>query len=66
MSDKRYCAVSATIFLLIGVAHVARLAEGFTFQIGSWNLPRGISALGAIIALSLAWWGFTSARTRSA
>jgi hypothetical protein len=63
MSSKTYCTVTAFIFLLIGLAHVVRLVIGFTFQIGSFDLPRWVSAAGAIVTLFLAWSGFTSART---
>lgn len=63
MSSKTYCTVSATLFLLIGLAHVVRLLVGFTFQIGSHNLPMWVSAVGAIITLFMAWSGFKSART---
>ena len=65
MSTKGYCTVSGAIFLLIGIAHVVRVAVGFPFQIGSWELPRAISAVGGVVALYLAWWGFTSARRTS-
>lgn len=63
MPSKTYCTVSATVFLLIGLAHVLRLLAGFTFQIGSFNLPGWASAVGAIIMLFLAWSGFKAART---
>ena len=66
MSSKTYCSVTAFIFLLIGIVHVVRVAIGFTFQIGNWDLPRVVSALGAVIALGLAWWGFKAARALAA
>ncbi len=62
MSSKTYSTVSAVIFLLIGIVHLVRLAIGFTFQIGSMDLPRWASAGGAIVTLFLAWWGFKAAR----
>ncbi len=63
MSTKTYCTLSAALFLLIGLTHIVRLLVGFTFQIGSLDLPRWVSAVGAIIMLFLAWSGFKSART---
>lgn len=66
MPNKTYCTLSATLFLLIGLAHAARLIVGFTFQIGSFVLPVWASAVGAIIMFFLAWSGFKSARTVTA
>jgi hypothetical protein len=66
MSSKTYCNVTAFIFLLIGIVHVVRVAIGFTFQVGNWDLPRAASAVGAAITLSLAWWGFKAARALAA
>jgi len=63
MPNKTYCTLSAALFLLIGLVHVIRLLVGFTFQIGSLDLPSWVSAVGAIIMLFLAWSGFKSART---
>jgi uncharacterized protein (TIGR04206 family) len=63
MSSKTYCTVTALIFTLIGIAHLVRLAVGFTFQIGSVVLPRTVSSVGAVVALALAVWGFKAART---
>jgi hypothetical protein len=62
MSSKGYCNLSATIFLIVGLVHVARVAAGFDFRIASWDLPRAASAIAAVIALGLAWWGYSSAR----
>ena len=63
MPTKTYCTVSAALFLLIGLVHVVRLLVGFTFQIGSLDIPSWVSAVGAIVMLFLAWSGFKSAGT---
>lgn len=63
MSSKTYCTVTALIFTLICIAHLVRLAVGFTFQIGSAVMPRSVSSVGAVVALALAVWGFKAART---
>jgi hypothetical protein len=66
MSTRTYCTVTAIVFLLIGLAHVVRVAVGFPFRIGSWDLPRAVSAVGAVVTLYLAWSGFALARKSSA
>jgi hypothetical protein len=62
MSTKTYCNVTASIFVLLGIAHVVRLAVGFTLQVGSTVMPRAVSSVGAVVALALAVWGFKAAR----
>jgi hypothetical protein len=62
MRADTYCLVSATIFFLLGAAHVVRLFTGFHLQLGGMEVPRWGSALGVVIGFGLASWGFRSAR----
>ena len=62
MRADTYCLVSASIFFLLGAAHVVRLFTGFQLQLGGLEVPRWGSALGIVIGFGLATWGFRSAR----
>jgi len=62
MSPRTYLAISASIFALIAIAHLARLAIHFPVVIGSWNVPMWVSIFGVVVPGGLAWQGFRLAR----
>jgi hypothetical protein len=62
MRANTYCLVSATIFFLLGAAHIVRLFTGFALELGPLVVPRWASVIGALVGLGLATWGFRSAR----
>jgi hypothetical protein len=52
-----YAAVSAFIFAIVAIAHLARLLKGWTVQIGTLSVPMSVSWIGLLIAALLAFWG---------
>ena len=58
MNQKPYLYISATIFALVGIAHLARLIRGFPVHVGGYFVPAEISWIGLAVALALAVWGF--------
>jgi hypothetical protein len=59
MSDY-YPAVSALIFTLVALAHLVRLINRWTVEIGPYDVSMAVSWVGLIVAALLAIWGFTS------
>ncbi len=52
-----YAAVSASIFAIVAIAHLARLIKGWTVQIGTLSVPMSVSWSGLLVAALLAFWG---------
>ncbi len=50
MSSKMYSIISGVVFLLVALAHLARVFEGLEFRVGSWDLPAWASIVAAIVA----------------
>jgi hypothetical protein len=57
MSDY-YPAVSAVIFTLVALAHLVRLINRWTVEIGPYDVSMAVSWVGLIVAALLAIWGF--------
>jgi hypothetical protein len=53
-----YAAVSALIFALVAVAHVLRLVNRWTLQIGSYNVSMNLSWAALVVPALIAIWGF--------
>jgi len=53
-----YAAVSAFIFAVVALAHLARLMKRWVVTIGPYAVPMSLSWGGLIIAALLAIWGF--------
>lgn len=53
-----YATVSALIFAVVAIAHLARLAKQWPVQIGSMSVPMSVSSVGLVVALLMAIWGF--------
>lgn len=64
MREKSYLLVSATIFALVAVLHLARLLGSWAVQVGTVTLPFWGSWLGLIIAATLSVWGLQLAYPR--
>lgn len=64
MSRKKYCLVTAIIFAVIALLHLARLGFGWTAVLGGWSVPMWLSWLALAISAFLAWTGFRLSRER--
>ena len=53
-----YAAVSALIFAIVALVHLARLVKGWTVQVGSFAVPISVSWIGLPFSALLAIWGF--------
>ncbi len=52
---KPFTTIAMAILVLAGLIHLARLATGFSVAIAGTEVPIWANALGAIIALGVAW-----------
>ncbi len=62
MNHKTYCAVSATLFAVVALAHLVRLLNGWPVEIDATAIPMGVSWVGFIVPGALAAWGFREGR----
>jgi hypothetical protein len=53
-----YVAISAAIFAVVAVVHLARLLKSWPVQIGSCAVPMSVSWIGLPVSALLAIWGF--------
>ena len=53
-----YAAVSALIFVIVAVVHLARLVKSWPVQVGSFAVPMSLSWIGLLVSALLAIWGF--------
>lgn len=60
---KPYLYVSAAIFALVALMHLARLFMGWPVQLGEQSVPMAASWAGLIIAGALSLWGLRAARS---
>jgi len=63
MGPKEYCIVSGTIFSLVAVAHLLRLAFGMPVQVGEFDIPMLVSWVGLAVPAGLAVWAFRVSRS---
>lgn len=64
MSPKLYYKTTATIFLIIGVLHLARIVYGWEAQIGEFEVPMWMSFVAVAIAGYLSYRGFTTKKAK--
>lgn len=57
-----YARVSATVFTLVAVLQVLRVARAWPVEIAGASLPLSASIVAAVVAGALAVWGWSSAR----
>jgi hypothetical protein len=63
MNDHRtYSALTALIFLVVGLAHLTRAALGWPLSIGAVAIPVALSWIVGLGALALAGWGISLRR----
>lgn len=58
MDQKTYFAVTALIFLIITLLHVARIFTGWEASIGGWIIPQWVSGIALAIFGFLTYSGF--------
>ncbi len=56
-----YLMISATIFLVVAIAHLTRLIGGWPIEIAGLVVPVWVSLPGVLFAGALAIWGMTLA-----
>jgi hypothetical protein len=61
VSRRAYLLVSAVIFSLVALLHLARIVFRWSVVIGGWNVPTWLSWVGLIVAGALAYFGFSLA-----
>ena len=61
MTPKAYAAVSGTIFLIVALAHLVRVALEWEFRVGGWNAPSWVSLAAVLGAGFLGYTGLRSA-----
>ena len=61
-SIKSYLALSAVIFAVVALAHLARALAQWTIVIGPWTVPVALSWIGTIAAAALSAWAFSLTR----
>lgn len=62
MRTRPYCLVSGVIFTAVALLHAGRLANGWPFTVGPYDLPAAASWFGVVAAGALALWAFRLAR----
>ena len=62
MSSKTYVAISALIFVLVALAHIARLVQQWPVSLGPIDVPMSVSWIGFVVAAVLEIWGGTLLR----
>ncbi len=62
MSTKTYCRVSAIVFTVVALAHLARLMYGSSITIDGEAIPMFASWVGLIVPGGLAFWSFQGVR----
>jgi hypothetical protein len=53
-----YAAITALIFAIVALAHIVRIINRWTVQIGPLSVSMSVSWVGFVVAALLAIWGF--------
>lgn len=64
MNAKPYVVLSALIFAMVALAHLARALCQAPIAIADFHLPVWLSWIGAAVSGALSAWGFTAALKR--
>ncbi|SDP44204.1 hypothetical protein [Desulforhopalus singaporensis] len=64
MSIRPYLAISGTIFGIVAILHLLRLANGWQVVLGTWTVPMWVSWGGALVPAVLCGWAFRLAVRR--
>jgi hypothetical protein len=65
MSKRTYYQTASTVFLIVGLAHLLRILNGWEAEIGELLVPMWFSWAAVVIAGYLAWRGFSYANKLS-
>jgi LPXTG-motif cell wall-anchored protein len=64
MNTKTYCVISGIIFLLVAMAHLLRIYNGWEVNIGTEIIPIWVSWFGLIVPALLGIWAFMLVKRR--
>jgi hypothetical protein len=64
MNTKTYCVISGFIFLLVALAHLLRIYNGWEVNIGTEIIPLWVSWFGLIVPALLGIWAFMLVKSR--
>jgi len=59
--EKKFHVVAGVLFTLVALLHLSRILFGFSFVLGSWDVPYWINGLGTVVTAFLAWMSFSLA-----
>jgi len=62
LNRKTYMTVTATLFLVVAIAHLLRIILGWHVEIGGLSIPFWLSWLAVLAAGALVYFGFTQKR----
>ena len=62
MNRNTYLKFTATLFLVVAIAHLLRVIFGWSVEIGAWSVPFWVSWLALFASGALAYFGFTQKR----
>ena len=57
-----YMTVTASLFLVVAIAHLLRIILGWQVEIGGLSIPFWLSWLAVLVAGALSYFGFTQKR----
>jgi hypothetical protein len=55
---RAYLQISGTLFGVVALAHVLRVAEKWPIEVGGWFVPMWVSMVGFLLTGALAIWAF--------
>lgn len=62
MNRERYFLITAIVFMVVALAHLARIVFGWSFVIDGWSVPMWVSWVAAAATGALAYYGFLFSR----
>jgi hypothetical protein len=66
MNGRPYFVITASILMIVAIAHLTRLLFHWPVVLAGWSVPVWISLPGLLVPGALAWWGFRLAREAGA
>ena len=62
MNRERYFLITAIVFMLVALAHLARIVLGWDAVNDGWSVPMAMSWIAAAVTGGLAYYGFVLRR----
>jgi hypothetical protein len=62
MDQKQFSQIAGTVFAIVALLHLLRVALGWQVVIGEFSVPMWFSWIGVIVAATLSYFGLRSAR----